>query len=347
MFHARRLGFALLVVTFGFSAKLARADFNSLTLPRAFQKTVPEGVKDLQDIQQHVAKLAERVIPATVGLRIGGSSGSGVIIDKEGHVLTAGHVSGKADQDVQIILYDGKKVKGKTLGGNRGIDSGMVLITDKGDWSYCEMAKISELKKGHWCMAVGHPNGYWQGRPPVVRLGRVLEIAKDRSGSPTLLRTDCALVGGDSGGPLFDMFGNVIGIHSRIGGPLTANIHVPIDTYRDTWDRLASGEVWGETLFAGKGKGKGPKNADAYLGVSPAQDSKDYKIERVSPGSPAEKAGLLVGDVIVSIEGKKVASNDDLIAVLRTKQPGNSIAVEIRRGTDILNRNVTLSKRPE
>src|SRR5262245_36960756 len=155
MFHARRLGIALLVVAFGFSAKLARADFNSLTLPRAFQKTVPEGVKDLQDIQQHVAKLAERVIPATVGLRIGGSSGSGVIIDKEGHVLTAGHVSGKPDQDVQIILYDGKKVKGKTLGGNRGIDSGMVKISDKGEYPFVDMGTSADLQKGNWCLAIG------------------------------------------------------------------------------------------------------------------------------------------------------------------------------------------------
>jgi serine protease Do len=347
MFHARRFGFAFLVVAFGLSATFARADFNSLTLPRAFQKTAPEGVKDLQEIQQHVAKLAERVIPATVGLRIGGSSGSGVIIDKEGHVLTAGHVSGKPDQDVQIILYDGKKVKGKTLGGNRGIDSGMVLITDKGDWNYCEMAKISELKKGHWCMAVGHPNGYWQGRPPVVRLGRVLEIAKDRSGNPSLLRTDCALVGGDSGGPLFDMFGNVIGIHSRIGQPMTANIHVPIDTYRDTWDRLAKGEIWGDNLFGGKGKGPKNTGGDAYLGVTPSPDSKDYKIFRVRPESPADKAGLKIDDIIVSIDGKKIATNDDLVGVLRTKQPGNLVAVEVRRGTDMLNLKVTLSKRPD
>jgi serine protease Do len=144
------------------------------------------------------------------------------------------------------------------------------------------------------------------------------------------------------------MFGNVIGIHSRIGQFMTANIHVPIDTYRETWDRLAGGEVWGENIFAGKGKG--PKNAggEAYLGVSPSPDSnKDYKIYRIRPDSPADKAGLKVDDIIVTMDGKKIATNDDLVGVLRTKQPGNIVAVEIRRGAELLNRKITLSKRPE
>src|SRR5207249_1980480 len=106
--------------------------------------------------------------------------------------------------------------------------------------------------------------------------------------------TDCTLVGGDSGGPLFDMQGRLIGIHSRISNSITANIHVPVDTYRDTWDRLAKAEVWG----AGIG---GRASADAgYLGVE-CDDSnpKACKITRVITGSPAEKAGLKVGDIVV------------------------------------------------
>ncbi|MCL6480244.1 MAG: trypsin-like peptidase domain-containing protein, partial [Firmicutes bacterium] len=72
-----------------------------------------------------------------------------------------------------------------------------------------------------------------------VRLGRV------QWRNENLIRTDCTLVGGDSGGPLFDMHGKVIGIHSRIGPSLATNLHVPVNTYRQTWDRLAQGEVWG------------------------------------------------------------------------------------------------------
>jgi serine protease Do len=328
----------------GLSVNLARADFNSLTLPRAFQKSVPESVKDLQDIEQHVKKLLDKIIPATVGLQIGGSSGSGVIIDKEGHVLTAGHVSGGVDRDVLIIMHDGKRIKGTTLGGNGGIDSGMVQITDKGTWPFVEMSKIEDLKKGHWCMAIGHPNGYVKGRAPVVRLGRVLEIQKG------FLRTDCTLVGGDSGGPLFDMHGKIIGIHSRIGNPITFNMHVPVDTYRETWDRLALGEIWGGNLFGGGGGGKGTKGSkntgpNAYLGVRPVPDSKEYKVQIVAADSPAAIAGLKVDDIILSVDGKKLEAADELDKMILTKQPGNAMALEVRRGAEMLNFKVILRLR--
>ena len=322
------------IVAFSFSTRLFADD----PLPKVFEKTVPENVKDLQEIEAHVKKLLDKVIPATVGLRIGGSSGSGVIIDKEGHVLTAGHVSGKPDQDVQIILHDGKKLKGKTLGGNRGIDSGLLKITDTGSFPFVDMGTSDDLKKGNWCLAIGHPNGYHTGRTPVVRLGRVLEINKN------FLRTDCTLVGGDSGGPLFDMHGKVIGIHSRIGGSITANIHVPVSTYIDTWDKLAGGEVWGDNLFGSK-KAKAA-DSGAYLGVSRDPYSKEFKLQLVNPDSPAGKAGLKSEDIIVSMDGKKILSQADFDNVLRTKQPGALVALEIRRGEEMLNYKITLRTRP-
>src|SRR4029077_15044098 len=95
------------------------------------------------------------------------------------------------------------------------------------------------------------------GRPPVVRVGRILET------TPKYLRTDCTLVGGDSGGPLFDMNGKVIGIHSRIGGSISFNIHVPVDTYAETWEKLAASEVWGRDL----GLCDFARPSSAYLGV--------------------------------------------------------------------------------
>src|ERR1700677_5030076 len=93
-----------------------------LPLPRAFAKPIPENVRDLKDMQQHVQKVIARVLPLTVSLRIGTSQGSGVIVSKEGYILTAAHVSGKADQVAEIILHDGRKIKGKTLGANQAMD---------------------------------------------------------------------------------------------------------------------------------------------------------------------------------------------------------------------------------
>src|SRR5262249_49616824 len=145
---------------------------------------------------------------------------------------------GPSKRKVEIILPDGRKVKGETLGANTDVDAGLIKILDKGPWPYADIGPSADLQRGDWCLAVGHPNGYTNGRPPVVRLGRVLDNLK------TLIRTDATLVGGDSGGPLFDLNGKVIGIHSRIGPSIIYNIHVPAEAYRKDWDRLVKGEVF-------------------------------------------------------------------------------------------------------
>ena len=96
--------------------------------------------------------------------------------------------------------------------------------------------------------AMGHPGGLQVGRAPVVRLGKVLAIVDRRNGRQTgdyYIQTDCPLIMGDSGGPVFDLDGKVIGINSKIGIATTSNIHVPVDSFVDTWDRLAAGEKWG------------------------------------------------------------------------------------------------------
>lgn len=335
-----RLAFlALLIVSFalanlGFGG-VAANDSTKVDLPAAFSKQVPENVKDLLAIQMHVQALVKKLQPATVGVKIGDAQGSGVIISKDGYVLTAGHVSGKADRDAHILLADGRRVKGKTLGRNNNIDSGLIKITDEGEYPYTEMGTSGDLKKGDWCLAIGHPGGVRPGRTPVVRLGRVLDS------NSTLIRTDCTLVGGDSGGPLFDMHGKVIGIHSRIGGLITFNIHVPVDTYKETWDRLAASEEWG-------GFGFGDKRADVYMGVLLDFDNKDRtgKITMIAEKSPAERAGLKVDDVLIQLDGKKVSSQQEVNNILYKKRQGDEIALQIQRGSDMLTIRLKLEKRP-
>jgi serine protease Do len=308
-----------------FGVVLASAGFvhaQDKTLPSVFDKKLPESLDDLRAIEAHVKKLVEKVTPCTVGLRIGGAQGSGVIINKEGYILTAGHVSGTPDQPCEIILHDGKKLKGITLGANNSIDSGMVKITEKADFAFAEMASSAGLKPGQWCLSLGHPGGYQVGRAPVVRLGRLIEATNK------LLRSDCTLVGGDSGGPLFDMHGRIIGIHSRIGGSIASNIHVPVDTYRDTWDRLASSHVWGSQFpFFNFGKA-----ADPWLGISSSPAAKMYKVASIAANSPAAKAGLKIDDVILKIDEEKIESVGDLTRYLVKKKPGAELALHIRRG---------------
>src|SRR5262245_45630090 len=203
----------------------------------------PTSIKELKDLQSRVQDVYKKVTPAIVGIQIGGASGSGVIVTEDGYVLTAGHVSGKPDSECTVIFPDGKRLKAKSLGQNKGIDSGMLKITETGKYPHLEMGDSKLLQKGQWVVSLGHPGGFVPGRTPVLRLGRVI------NSTDNLIQTDCTLVGGDSGGPLFDLDGKVIGIHSRIGLPISFNIHVPVATYRDTWDELVAGKSWGDNRF--------------------------------------------------------------------------------------------------
>ena len=210
-------------------------------IPIVLEKNqAPVSVEELRDIEKHVQKVLKEVMPAVVGVRVGMGQGSGVIINEDGTVLTAGHVSGEPNKRATIILPDGTILDAKTLGRNGGIDSGMIKITKEGKYPFLDMGKSSDLKPGQWVIAIGHPGGFRANRTPVVRVGRVLFA------NHLVIRTDCTLVGGDSGGPLFDMQGRVIGIHSRIGGQtITENMHVPVDMFRREWTKLAKGESFG------------------------------------------------------------------------------------------------------
>jgi serine protease Do len=327
--------FGLLVIAAFLASSEARADADITSLPAVFTKALPENKQDLKAIELHVKGLVKKTMPSTVGLMIGAAQGSGVIISKDGFVLTAGHVSGKPDRKCTVLMPDGRRLTGKTLWANHGIDSGLIQITDPGDYPFCEMARSADLKQGQWCMAIGHPGGFQKGRTPVVRLGRIQETGK------TFLKTDCTLVGGDSGGPLFDMHGKVIGIHSRIGNLITANIHVPVDTYRETWDRLAMGEEWGKGPLFNFGT-----TSDAYMGLSLDPESKVCKILSVTPDSPAAKAGLRADDVVRTFDGKTIGTQDELLNLMQRKRPGNEVSLEIQRGDETIVLRVTLGKRP-
>jgi serine protease Do len=302
-------------------------------LPAALNKPAPDSLEDLKAIQQHVKKVLAKVVPATVGVQVGMAQGSGVIISEDGYVLTAGHVSAEPNRSARLILPNGKILNGKTLGWNKNIDSGLIKITEEGKWPFAEMGDSAKLKNGQWCLSVGHPGGYHPGRSPVVRLGRILEHR------PSYLVSDCTLVGGDSGGPLFDMEGKVIGIHSRIGPTITSNIHVPVNTYRETWDKLVKGDKWGGFLG-----GRDTTN-DPYLGIDFDPSAKDCKIVKVVAESPAAKAGLQKDDVLTKFDNQALATRADLTTLLGKKKPGDAVTVEVVRGKETLTLKLVVGKR--
>jgi serine protease Do len=299
-------------------------------MPAIFGKPAPESVDDLKAIQDHVAKVVEKISPSVVSVRIGASFGSGVIVTKDGYVLTAGHVSGKPDRDVVVYFTNGKTAKGKTLGGNHGIDSGMIKITSEGDWPYAEMGDSKELKVGDWCMVCSHPGGFKPGRTPPVRLGRLLKA------SDTRLVTDCILVGGDSGGPIFDMHGRVVGINSSIGNAVTANNHVPVNPFRDHWDKIAKNEVWGT---------KQPAKTSLFIGVQTDPNAKECVLLSVTKGSPADKAGLKVNDVIRKFDNQELSGSVTLPKLIQARKAGDVVVLEVLRGEETLTSKVEIGKR--
>ncbi len=300
-------------------------------LPAVFAKAQPESIEDLKAIEKQTKEVIAKVIPCTVCIRVGGASGSGVIVSEDGYVLTAGHVSGTPGRDLTIIMPDGSTLPGKTLGGNGTIDSGMVKITKPGKYPFAAIGSSSEMKKNDWCVVTGHPGGYKAGRSPVVRVGRILEI--NNHVDARFIRTDCTIVGGDSGGPLFDMNGRVIGIHSRIGNAIVANLHVPIDTYRETWTRLAKSERWG----TGIGRPVTPTpvgESDFRFKLDP--NGKGCTVNEIYTESPAFLGGLRAGDQIKKFQGKDATTVSALQEELKKRRPGEEINMEVQRGEEVV-----------
>lgn len=243
----------------------------------------PKDVGELRQLEERFKQVSAKVVPSVVALRIGASQGSGVVVTKDGLVLTAGHVTDAPGKKLTVIFPSGKTAQATSLGVSRDTDAGLVKIDDAGDWPTVEMAKAAGVHPGDWCLAVGHPLGHMSDRPPVVRAGRVLQARE------TVLQTDCPIVAGDSGGPVFNLQGEVIGINSRItAGQMSMNFHVPIDVYHSLWPRLLKGELL-ESKVAGKG-------SDEVKGVfRPAASEAGRCVVRVKCDGKDAVLGTIVG----------------------------------------------------
>lgn len=299
------------------------SDRQAVAVPDAFSRPAPNSVADLKAIQTHVTRLVPPLSACTVNLKIGRAQGSGVIVSPQGHVLTAAHVSGQPGNDVTITTRDGKRFQGISLGRNTMLDASMVKIqSERTDWPYCPLAR-QPARPGDWCLVLGHPGGYQRERGAVLRLGRVI-VHND-----WLIQSDCELVGGDSGGPLFNMQGEVIGINTRIGESTEFNFHVPAEVYARDWHRLAGSEDF-------------RTHSGAYLGISGITrgDGPGLLIQKVYPGDPADLAGIQEGDILIAFQGKKVTDLQQLIDLVGAEHPGQSVKLSILRDGET--REITL-----
>jgi serine protease Do len=302
----------------------------------------PESLEELKALQAMVKKVVATNSVSTVGILIGQGAGSGVIVSEDGLVLTAAHVIGKPRQSCVLVLNDGQTVRGETLGVNAKADSGLLKITGKppanatwpgakeGKWPAVKMGSIKEMGVGQWLVALGHPGGPKKDRPPPVRVGRYRVAPSDKI-NPAM-GTDCTLVGGDSGGPLFNLAGEVVGIHSRIGLFLETNMHIPTDKFQDEWTRLVRGDIIG-------------RKTDAELGIAFKSDPKSATVQTVTEDGPAWQADIEEGDVIKKLNGFTVANADDLADMLSSYNAGDKIKLDVLRGKKTLTIEVKLGRK--
>jgi len=299
-------------------------------LPAVFRKATPGSVEDLKTIERHVTAMLPGLSRAVVAVQVGNASGSGVVVSEDGIVLTAAHVCGATNREVRFTFADGSTARGKTLGLNHAMDAGMMKITSSGPWPHVESGDLDQTHLGDWVLTLGHPGGFDAERSVVVRLGRIIRLR------PEMMQTDCTLSAGDSGGPLFDMRGKVIGIHSRISDSTAENFHVPITAFRASWDRLVKSESWGEELMPPR----------PWFGVRAVDAPEGCKLLSLEEDAPAFKAGLRVGDVLRKINGRNLQDYDALKSFVAAAKPGDELKVELQRDEKPMSIIVKIETRP-
>lgn len=303
--------------------------------PAFNDKKAPVGREDLLAIQGALTGVLEKARAATVCIELGEGSGSGVIVSADGLVLTAAHVSGGVQKDLTVVMEDGRKFKAVSLGVVADSDAAMVKITDKGEFPFVEVDRANSAQLGDWVFSLGHSGGYDKDRGSVVRIGRLVRMAE------RTVQSDCTLIGGDSGGPLFDMAGRLIGIHSRVGANLPMNMHVPMSVYVENWDGMLKSEFIGEGPFVKK-----PEKGRGFLGLAsePAEGG-GLKVTKVGKDTPAEKAGIKEGDVLRKLNGVELTTREQMQDLLKEMAEGDPLDFEATRNGEPRNFKFKLGAR--
>jgi serine protease Do len=293
--------------------------------------TDDDSIRSLKLIGERVTEVVDQNRDACVALVDGYGSGSGVIVSSDGLVLTAGHVIEKTNLgSFTIILSSGRRVKARPLGHNLNYDLGMAQILEPGPWQHAKINRKNDIKRGDWVVSLGHSGGWELGRDAPVRTGRFLKKENSQ------LVTDAVLIGGDSGGPLFNLKGEVVGIHSSIGDSVSENRHIPIELFIKDWDRLNRGEQWGTLANLGENNQRRP-----LIGVTVDLSVDRCLVKSVYRGSPADAAGIKPGDVITEFGNTRITSGQQLIDVVRRKSAGTAYPIVVQRANRTFEFKVT------
>ncbi len=292
--------------------------------------------------------LAEQSKPSVVSIQVSGDDspigidgmGSGFVISDDGFLLTNNHVTQNAEE-IEVKMADGRIFDAEVVGSDRETDIALLKINAE-NLKPLQFGRSDKVKVGEWVMAIGAPFGLEQS----VTAGIV--SAKARSAGEQYIpyiQTDVAINMGNSGGPLIDMAGNVVGVNTKIfttdGGSVGLSFTIPIDLAIDVVNQIKlNGRV--SRGFLGVG----------YQAVSrelvknfELKNSYGAMINAVSRNSPAEEAGLQVEDIVVGVDGKTIQDFNELPFLIGRLKPGDETQLDIIRNGQPLSLSLTVGSR--
>jgi serine protease Do len=274
--------------------------------------------------------------------------GSGFIISADGYVLTNAHVVADASE-VTVKLTDRREFAAKVIGVDKHSDVALIKIKAT-DLPVVHFGDPARIRPGQWAIAIGSPFGFENS----VTAGVISAIGRplpDDSGTSfvTFIQTDAAVNPGNSGGPLFNLDGQVIGINSQIysrtGGYMGMSFAIPIDIALNVKDQLLKNGKVNRSRIGVSVQDIGQQLAQTFGLATPH----GALVSQVEPQSPGERAGLKPGDVITSVNGRPIDHSYDLPAVISQLPPGTEAKLGVwhdRKATDVLVKTVLLEDTP-
>ncbi len=267
--------------------------------------------------------------------------GSGVIVDAQGYILTNNHVVAGAEK-ISIHLYDGRELKGTVRGTDSRTDLAVIHV-EAADLPVATLGDSDKLQVGEWAIAVGSPFGLEE----TVTVGVI--SAKGRSGLGTgnyedFLQTDASINPGNSGGPLVNIDGDVIGINAMIIQPGQGiGFAIPINLAKTIMMELIK---TGKVIRPWVGIGLQDITSDLMKFFN-LKEKTGALISQVYAGSPAEKAGLKVGDVVIEVDKVKITNSQDVVREVLKKKVGQNVNFVVLREGKRTEISVTTAQMPE
>jgi len=270
------------------------------------------------------------------------SLGSGFIISADGYLLTNAHVVDGADE-ITVRLTDKREFKAKVIGTDKRTDVALIKIEAAG-LPVVKMGDPNKLKVGEWVLAIGSPFGFDNTVTAGIVSGKGRSLPQENL--VPFIQTDAAVNPGNSGGPLFNLRGEVVGINSQIysrtGGYMGLSFAIPIDLALDVQNQLRSTGRVSRGRIGVVIQEVTKELADSF-GLAKPQGALVNSVEK---GGPADKAGVEVSDIIIKFDGKAVNSSSDLPRIVGATRPGSKVNLQVWRKGSAKDLTVTVAEIP-